>query len=197
MTSGALWPSLKRKSRRLKGVWGASSAVTMSCPVLGLARLSAGTLTETPRLWVLDHHVEGDQGVEGVLCSRLPRVWIVLLGEEDRALQGLSGAIGVSTCRVPTFEELGQPSPSGVVAVSLRRSAGVQTPSPSPTEGLIVIPSGRVTTAFLVSDWARPSTSLRPSPAWSTGSSKLSSKSRPVPVSAESVLGWEEIAGMY
>ena len=56
----------------------------------------------------------------------------------------------------PILESLGQPAPGGEEAVSAAYWAGVQTPRPAPREGLIVIPSGRATTAFLIWDGARP-----------------------------------------
>ncbi len=100
-----------------------------------------------------------------------------------------SSTSGVSMCRVPIFDALGQPSPGRELSVSRARSAGVQTPRPSPIEGLIVSPSGRVTTAFLTVDSAIPVGLSMPS-SW-----KSTEKSRPLPVSAEAVLGSEPIVG--
>ena len=78
----------------------------------------------------------------------------------------------------------------GEGGLALARSASVQTSRPSAIEGLTVKPSGRVTTAFLMSELARPS-------GWSglrRGRSRV--KSRPVGGSAAMVVGLAQIVGL-
>ena len=53
------------------------------------------------------------------------------------------------------MESLGQPAPGGEVIVSAANWASEQVPRPEATDGLTVIPSGRVTTAFLIWEEAR------------------------------------------
>ena len=53
------------------------------------------------------------------------------------------------------MESLGQPAPGGEVTVSAANWAAEQVPRPAATEGLIDIPSGSVTTAFLTWEEAR------------------------------------------
>src|ERR1044072_2687565 len=57
--------------------------------------------------------------------------------------------------KTPIFEAFGQPAPAELAADSAASWAGVQTPSPAPTEGLRVTPLGRSTRSFLTSALAR------------------------------------------
>src|SRR3954462_6232511 len=59
---------------------------------------------------------------------------------------------GVARVARPTLAGLGQPAPGAEEAVSAVNCASLQLPSPAPTEGLIVIPSGRATASSSV--WA-------------------------------------------
>ena len=65
----------------------------------------------------------------------------------------------------------------------------MQAPSPSASEGLTVIPSGKVTTAFLMSDWASPAGLVR----LSSATSRL--KLRPVELCAAPVVVATPIVG--
>jgi hypothetical protein len=49
---------------------------------------------------------------------------------------------------LPIFASSGHPSPGADSAVSLAYCAGLQTPSPFACDGLIVTPSGKVTSTF-------------------------------------------------
>src|ERR1700759_1743646 len=60
----------------------------------------------------------------------------------------VSGKIGLCTVKSPIFEPSGQPLPGGEETVSAPYWAGEQPSSPAPTEGLIVSPGGKVTTAL-------------------------------------------------
>ncbi len=62
---------------------------------------------------------------------------------------------GLSIVNSPIFESLGQPAPGAELTVSAANWASEQVPRPEPTEGLTLIPSGRVTTAFLAWEEAR------------------------------------------
>ncbi len=66
----------------------------------------------------------------------------------------------------PIFDSLGQPAPGGEVGVSAAYWAGVQTPRPAPTEGLIVTPSGSWTTAFRTAEGASRWGSVTPAVSW-------------------------------
>ncbi len=66
-----------------------------------------------------------------------------------------TSTIGLSTITSPTFETLGQPAPGAESTVSAANSASEQVPRPAATEGFTVIPSGRVSTAFLICEKAR------------------------------------------
>ena len=63
----------------------------------------------------------------------------------------------------PIFEALGQPAPGGLKAVSLASWAGVQTPSPAPTEGFSETPLGSCTVIRLTSAWVRSRGLAKPS----------------------------------
>src|SRR6478609_1868488 len=90
-----------------------------------------------------------------------------------------------STSASPSFELLGQPEPGAETADSRASSASVQTPSPEPTEGLIVKPSGRLTTDFSTGEVILPSSCSRPPPSLM---SML--KTKPVALAARSVRNW-------
>src|SRR4051794_22043121 len=65
--------------------------------------------------------------------------------------------IGLLTLKSPIFDSLGQPAPSGELGVSsFSYWVFVQTPRPAPTEGLMLTPSGSVTTAFRTGVEAQP-----------------------------------------
>ena len=49
--------------------------------------------------------------------------------------------------KTPILDALGQPAPGGLKALSAASWAGVQAPSPAPSEGLSVTPAGSSTTA--------------------------------------------------
>src|SRR4051794_7563488 len=70
--------------------------------------------------------------------------------------------IGLWTEKSPILDSLGQPAPGGLLGVSAAYWAGVQTPRPEPTEGLIVTPSGSVTSAFRTGEGAVRWGSLTP-----------------------------------
>src|ERR1700679_467327 len=95
-----------------------------------------------------------------------------------------SSKSGVSTRKSPILDSLGQAGPGAEPAVSASYWAGVQTPRPAPTDGLIVIPSGRETTALRTWEGARPAGLS--SPSWSTSRSN----SKPVAEEARRVAGW-------
>src|ERR1044072_4958000 len=101
-----------------------------------------------------------------------------------------SSSSGVSTSTVPTLEALGQPSPGSEKALSRSRSASEQTSSLSASEELAEKPSGRVTTASLMSDWARPVGLVSPS-SWMSRE-----KSRPVGLLAALVVGLAAVEGV-
>ena len=63
--------------------------------------------------------------------------------------------IGLSTTSSPTLETLGQPAPGAELMVSAAYWASEQVPRPAATDGFTVIPSGRVSTAFLIWEEAR------------------------------------------
>ena len=94
---------------------------------------------------VRDDHVEGDQGVQGVFIG---------LGDEQGALQGLAfQQRGFDFDRA----DLGGRRAAGAEGrsrLSRARSASEQTASPSAWEGLTVIPRGRVTIVFSMSESA-------------------------------------------
>ena len=103
----------------------------------------AGDLDEDPALGRLGDQVEGQQG-------RTPngvRAWGAGRGRaspsirffEERAL----------TVKSPILEALGQPAPAGRRRSRRRTGPGCRRRARRPTEGLIVIPSGSVTTAAL------------------------------------------------
>ncbi len=62
---------------------------------------------------------------------------------------------GLSIVNSPILESLGQPAPGGEVTVSAANCSSEQVPRPEATEGLTLIPSGRMTTAFLAWEEAR------------------------------------------
>ena len=68
-----------------------------------------------------------------------------------------SSTSGLSIVSSPILESLGQPAPGAESSVSAANWASEQVPRPEPTEGLTLIPSGRVTTAFLAWEEARAS----------------------------------------
>src|ERR1044072_6596474 len=86
-----------------------------------------------------------------------------------------SSSSGVSTSTVPIFEALGQPAPGAENAVSLASWASLQTSSPSAIAGLVVKPSGRVSSTLRIWDLARSPSSFEVRPS----SSISSEKSRP------------------
>ena len=107
----------------------------------------AGQLDDDAELGVLDHHVEGDQGVEGV---------VVGLGDEERALEGLSSSSGGSASIDADLRGL-----RAALARARRSTSRVPRPLRADLEpfglgGVGVIPSGRVTTAFFMSDCGDP-----------------------------------------
>ena len=57
-----------------------------------------------------------------------------------------SASTGVSTSRLPIFDSSGHPSPGRLDDVSASSSCGVQPTRPEPADGLIVYPSGSVST---------------------------------------------------
>src|ERR1700761_808835 len=58
-----------------------------------------------------------------------------------------SGTSGLRTVKSPILLPFGDPAPGGDETVSAAYCAGEQPTRPAPTEGLIVVPSGRATTA--------------------------------------------------
>ena len=93
---------------------------------------------------------------------------------------------------VPIFEASGHPAPGSEKAVSRARSASEQTSSPSAREGLAVIPLGRVTTAFSMSEAA-----AAPSLGFVSPSSRTSRlKSKPVGLEAALEVGCAAIVGL-
>ncbi len=62
---------------------------------------------------------------------------------------------GLSIVSSPILESLGQPAPGAESIVSAANWASEQVPRPEATEGLTLIPSGSVTTAFLACEEAR------------------------------------------
>src|ERR1700733_5194810 len=94
---------------------------------------------------------------------------------------------GEVTSTSPTFDSAVQPEFGSRVADSY--SASLQALRPSATEGLVVKPCGRLTTAFFIWLWARPVPLVRPS------SSKLMSKPRPVGEVAAFEVGSEAMCG--
>src|ERR1044072_874882 len=108
----------------------------------------------------------------------------------EGALLTSPASSGVSTSTVPTLEALGQPSPGSEKALSRSRSASEQTSRPSALEGVTGEPSGRVTTASVMSDWARPVGLVSPS-SWMSRE-----KSRPVGLLAALVVGLAAIEGL-
>src|ERR1044072_6801147 len=91
-----------------------------------------------------------------------------------------SSSSGVSTSTVPIFAALGQPAPGAENAVSLASWASLQTSSPSAIAGLVVKPSGRVTSTLRIWDLARAPSSFEVRPS----SSISSEKSRPAGLDA-------------
>src|SRR6187399_2135269 len=89
----------------------------------------------------------------------------------------------------PIFDALGHPCPSTEAADSRAKSASPQTPSPAPTDGFSVTPSGRETTARSIGEPIRPSGSVRPSAL------AASWKSYPEAVEALSPVSWPKAAG--
>ena len=129
------------------GSWGVSSKTVTIWPALWVRAHFAGQLDRDPELGFADHHVEGYQGVGGVLVG---------LGHIQGAAAAFLPAAAWSTCTVPTLEASGQPSPGPELALSRARSSSLQAPSPSAREGLRVTPLGRITSARFRSEPARP-----------------------------------------
>src|SRR3954452_11711349 len=73
-----------------------------------------------------------------------------------------SSTSGVSSVTTPTFDALGQAAPGAEKALSAAYCDSVQGASPAPTAGLIVIPSGRAKTAFLIPAWLGESWTSKP-----------------------------------
>ncbi len=79
--------------------------------------------------------------------------------------------IGLCTVKSPIFDSFGQPRPGSEDDVSAAYCAGVQTPRPAPTDGLIVTPSGSFTTALRTGVGARRRGSVTPEESTSMSNS--------------------------
>ena len=66
---GARAPSRKWSLKWEKGSWGMSSATVVSWPVTGSGFDLQRLLDEDPQVRVLEDHVEGEEGAEGVLVG--------------------------------------------------------------------------------------------------------------------------------
>ena len=134
----------------------------------------AGDLDQDPALGRLGDQVEGEQGAEGVLVAGSRRT---------ASLRSRLRRAGFRSTSSPILESLGQPAPGGEVIVSAAYWASEQVPRPAATDGLTVIPSGRVTTAFLTCEVARA--------AGSSSGALLPSRVKSKPVGERGAVGRE------
>src|SRR4051812_23721435 len=100
-----------------------------------------------PRWGILAIKYRPSNELKGLLCGEAMK----------RPPVASSSSSGEITEAVPTFDASGQPSPGRELNLSAAYWAGEQVARPSPWEGLIVTPLGRVTSTFLGWPSAMPS----------------------------------------
>src|SRR3954447_22116372 len=156
------------------------SKVVVTWPVRGSAFTSPASLTTTPRSGTFSAMYR---------ASSVPKGFSYGFARKSAPSAGWFNS-GVWAVTVPIFDVSGQPPFGPEVAVSRLKSSSEQTPRPpAASEGLTVIPSGSVTSTFLCAACTSRLGCSRPAVG------KLSSTSKPLPVSACAVVGEIDMSG--